>query len=102
MTEPIVTDPELMRNMAAEHDGIAEQIDTARIQAEQVAPAVYTWGPIMSRTKAAVTDVLAQHDQSLREEAAHHRRMAEELRSRAAAFEAADEANATRIRTVLS
>lgn len=97
MTQPITTDPDLMRRIANDHEDIACQIASTRSVAEQIAPAVATWGNIMWRTKAAVTELLARHDQSLLEEAGQHWRMAEQLRAHAAAFEAADDANAAHI-----
>ena len=97
MTQPITTDPDLMRRIANDHDTIAQQIDAARIKADQVMPAVNTLGGIFHRTKAATAKALAVHEQSLLQEAAQHRAMADRLRAHAAAFEAADDANAAHI-----
>ena len=97
MTEPTYISPQLMRDVAGEHESIAQEIDAARARADEVVPAVLTWAPIQYRTKAAVIDVMNRHEQSLREEAIDHRTLADKLRVQATRFEQVDDDNSSRI-----
>jgi len=101
MTEPITASPELMRQVADEHDAIADLLDGARARAAQVQSAVQSWGNIMSQTKQAAAEVMARHDRALQQEAASHRLLAGRLRGHAAGFEQGDTDNAARIGNLL-
>jgi len=100
MTQPAYISPQRMRDIAGDHENIAEGIDDDRGRADEVVPAVLTWAPIQWRTKEAVLQAMDRHERSLREEAAGHRTLADQLRARANGFEQTDAANASRIEGV--
>ena len=99
MIEPVQISPELMRDVAARHDEVAEQIAAARAARDDILAAVATYGPIMHRVKAAVADVLAQRDAALDQHDTTHRNAAAALRAAADNFVNQDELNAKRLLT---
>ena len=56
MTEPITASPELMRQVADEHDAIADLLDGARARAAQVQSAVQSW--VIQRKSRRVSRLL--------------------------------------------
>jgi hypothetical protein len=90
--------PEVMNQVADQHDEVADRIGAARAAGEGIHAAVSSYGPIMHRVKAAVADLLGQRDEALLAHDQTHRRAAEELRRQATGFTAVDETNAERLR----
>ena len=97
-TEPVQVSPQLIRDVANQHEEVAERIAVARAASADVLAAVSGFGPIMYRVKAAVADVLAQRDVALGQHDATHRDAAAALRTAADTFVSQDELNAERLR----
>ena len=91
-------DPRVFHEVAAQHDAVADVVDTARLAGGDIHAAVSSYGPIMHQVKAAVADVLAARDGALQAHVDAHRGAAENLRASAAGYVATDEANAERLR----
>src|SRR5246127_2351739 len=85
MADPVRIDPDVLREVATQHDAVADQISAARAAGDDIYAAVSTYGPIMHEVKAAVADLLAERDAALLEHDAAHRAAAEELRRHARA-----------------
>lgn len=97
-SEPVQVSPQLIRDVANQHEEVADQIALARAAGADILLAVAGFGPIMHRVKAAVADVLAQRDAALDQHDATHRDAATALRAAAANFVSQDELNAERLR----
>jgi hypothetical protein len=98
MTEPIHVDPQVMREVAAHHDEVADTIAAARRAGDDISAAVSSYGPIMHQVKAAVADLLNQRDAALLDHHQTHRNAAEALRREADKFVEQDQINAQRLR----
>ncbi|BBZ15058.1 type VII secretion target [Mycobacterium branderi] len=98
MSEPIQISPQVLREVADQHDDVAEMITQARLAGEVIHAAVSTYGAIMHQVKAAVSDLLAQREQALLEHGETHRAAAAALRREATNYATADEINAERLR----
>ena len=85
MADPVRIDPDVLREVATQHDAVADQISAARAAGDDINAAVSTYGPIMHQVKAAAADVLAERDAALLEHGAAHRAVADELRRHAVA-----------------
>jgi excreted virulence factor EspC (type VII ESX diderm) len=96
MADPVRIDPDVLREVATQHDAVADQISAARTAGEDIYAAVSTCGPIMHRVKVAVADVLAERDAALLEHGAAHRAVADELRRHAVAVSEVEAENVKR------
>jgi hypothetical protein len=96
MADPVRIDPDVLREVATQHDSVADQISAARTAGEDIYAAVSTYGPIMHQVKVAVADVLAERDAALREHGAAHRAVADELRRHAVAVSEVEAENVKR------
>jgi len=67
MADTVRIDPEVLREVATQHDAVADQIGTARDAGDDIYAAVSTYGPIMHQVKAAVAEVLSERDAALLE-----------------------------------
>jgi hypothetical protein len=100
MSEPIRIDPQVMREVAAGHDDIAQIIDGARERGADIAAAVDSLGPIMHQVKAAVADLLVERDSALAEHASRHRAASDQLNRAAHLYVNMDDENTETIRDV--
>jgi hypothetical protein len=101
MTEPVIgVNPEVLRDVANQHEGVADTIAAARSASGDIHAAVASFGPIMHRFKAAVADVLDDRDAALAAHDERHREVASQLRRQANGFEGAEEENVTNLRSV--
>lgn len=100
MTEPIKTNADVMREVAAGHDEVVRHLDAARERGTDIHAAVQGLGPIMHQVKAVVGDLLLDRDDGLAAHTARHRNAADELRRGAALYVEMDEGNATQISQV--
>jgi hypothetical protein len=98
MNDRIQITPAVLREVADQHDEVAERIATAQSAGSEIHAAVASYGPIMHQVKAAAADLLNQRDAALAEHAATHRSAADVLRREAGNFTSADELNAERLR----
>ena len=98
MTEPIQISPQVMRDVANQHDEVADKVAEARLAGEDIHAAVNSYGPIMHQVKAAVADLLGQREAALLAHAETHRSAAAALRREATNFTSQDEINAERLR----
>lgn len=98
MADSIKIDPQVLREVSAQHDEVADQISAARLAGEQIGAAVASYGPIMHEVKAAVAEILAERDAALLNHEQVHRDAADALRAHAAAFAEREAANAERLR----
>ena len=96
MADPVRIDPDVLREVATQHDAVADQISAARAAGDEIDAAVSTYGPIMHQVKAAVADVLAERDAALLEHGAAHRAVADELRRHAVAVSEVEADNVKR------
>ena len=83
MADSVKINPDVLREVAQQHDTVADQIADARRAGENIHAAVQTYGPIMHQVKAAVGDLLAERDQALLAHHAQHRAAADVLRRHA-------------------
>ncbi|MDT5011745.1 MAG: hypothetical protein QOH57_3362 [Mycobacterium sp.] len=90
--------PDVLRQMAAHHDRIADDIAAARSAGQEILSAVATHGPIMHTFKEAVGDVVVRRDAAFAAHEADHRAAAEKLRDAAARFGMQEEINAAELR----
>jgi Excreted virulence factor EspC, type VII ESX diderm len=97
MADSVRIDPDVIRDVARQHDSVADQINAARAAGDDIYAAVSTYGPIMHEVKAAVADLLAERDAALLEHDAAHRAAAEELRRHARAVTDVDADSAKRL-----
>jgi F0F1-type ATP synthase membrane subunit b/b' len=81
--QPIRIDPDVLREVANQHEAVADQISAARRAAEEIQAAVASYGPIMHEVKAAVADLLAEREQALLAHDNKHRAAAAKLREHA-------------------
>ena len=89
--------PDVLRQIAAHHDSIADNIATARSAGRDILAAVATHGPIMHTFKDAVVDAVARRDAAFAAHEADHRAAADKLRDAAARFEEQEDFNAARL-----
>ena len=97
MADSVRINPEVLREVATQHDAVADQISAARTAGDDIYTAVSTYGPIMHEVKAAVADVLAERDAALLEHGSAHRAVADELRRHAAAVSEVEAENVKRL-----
>ncbi|MBV8928779.1 MAG: hypothetical protein JO152_06625 [Mycobacteriaceae bacterium] len=97
MADSIRIDPQVLVEVGAQHDEVADHIAGARAAGVEIAAAVASYGPIMHQVKAAVTDLLAEREAALSDHESIHRSAAEALRTHAAGFAEQDAANADRL-----
>jgi Excreted virulence factor EspC, type VII ESX diderm len=96
--QPIHVSEQVMREVADQHEEVAEKIATARMASPDILAAVNSYGPIMHQVKAATADLLAQRDAALLQHDETHRNAAAGLRREATNFVTQDEINAERLR----
>jgi hypothetical protein len=97
MADSVRIDPDVLRDVARQHDSVADQVIAARAAGDDIYAAVATYGPIMHQVKAAVADLLAERDAALLEHGAAHRAAAEELRRHAGAVTDVEAESAKRL-----
>jgi hypothetical protein len=90
--------PDVLRQIAAHHDSIADHIASARSAGQEILAAVAAHGPIMHTFKEAVGDAVARRDAAFAEHEADHRAAADKLRTAAARFGEQEEINAAELR----
>ncbi len=90
--------PDVLRQIAAHHDSVADDIASARSAGQDILAAVATHGPIMHAFKAAVADVVARRDAAFAAHEADHRAAAGKLRDTADRFGEQEDINAARLR----
>ena len=90
--------PSLLNRVAASHDGVADEIATARSAGSEILASVATHGPIMHQFKAAANDVVARRESAFADHEAAHRAAADNLRSIAKRFADQEEINAAAVR----
>jgi hypothetical protein len=78
--------PDALRQLAAKHDGIADELSLARSAGQDILDTVATHGPIMHTFKNAVGDVVARRDAAFAAHEADHRAAADKLRAAADRF----------------
>lgn len=100
MTEPIKTNADVMREVAAGHDEVVRHLEAARARGTDILAAIDTFGPIMHQVKATVSDLLTDRDDGLAAHSARHRNAGDELRRGAAIYVETDQQNAARITQV--
>lgn len=98
MSEPIRIDPEVLREVAGNHDEVVRVVEAARERGGDIQAAVETLGPIMHEVKAAVSDVLIERDNALAEHASRHRTASEDLQRGAHIYTDVDDQNSQQIR----
>jgi hypothetical protein len=98
MTEPIRIDPEVLLEVAGNHDEVVRVVEAAREGGGDIQAAVETFGPIMHEVKAAVSDVLIDRDNALAEHASRHRNASEDLQCAAHIYTDVDDQNSQQIR----
>src|SRR5689334_22086427 len=89
--------PDVLRQMAAHHDTIADDIASARSASQDILSAVATHGPIMRPFKDAVAEVVTRRDAAFAAHEANHRAAADKLRDAAARFGEQEHINAARL-----
>jgi hypothetical protein len=97
MADSVRIDPDVLREVARQHDSVADQIEAARTAGDDIYTAVSTYGPIMHQVKAAVADLLADRDAALLQHGAAHRAIADELRRHAGAVTDVEAESAKRL-----
>ena len=97
MADSVRIDADVLREVAGQHDTVADQISAARAAGEDIHAAVSSYGPIMHQVKAAVGDLLVDRDAALLEHDAAHRAAAAELRRHADAVTEVEADNAKRL-----
>ena len=90
--------PELLVQVAARHDGVADEIAAARSAGSDILAAVATHGPIMHQCKAAASEVVQRRAAALAGHEAAHRAAADKLRTVAAQFGEQEDVNAAAVR----
>ena len=89
--------PDVLRQLAARHDAIADEIASARSAGQDVLDAVATYGPIMHTFKDAVADVVSRRDTAFATHEDDHRAAADKLRDAANRFDEQEDVNASRL-----
>ena len=89
--------PDVLRQIAARHDAIADEIASARSARQDILSAVATYGPIMHIFKDAVADVVARRDAAFATHEADHRSVADKLRDAANRFGEQEDINASEL-----
>ena len=89
--------PDVLRQLAADHDSIADGIADARSAGRDILAAVATHGPLMRPFKDAVSDVVSRRDAAFAAHEADHRAAAEKLRDAANRFTEQEDINAARL-----
>ena len=89
--------PDVLRQLAARHDAIADEIASARSAGQDVLAAVSTYGPIMHIFKDAVADVVSRRDAAFATHELDHRATADKLREAANRFGEQEDINASRL-----
>lgn len=89
--------PDALRQVAAGHDSVADDIASARSAGQDILAAVATHGPIMRTFKDAVADAVARRDTAFAAHEADHRATADKLRAAADRFGDQEETNAARL-----
>lgn len=89
--------PDVLRQLAAQHDSIADEIASARSAGQEIMASVATHGPIMHAFKDAVADVVDRRDTAFAAHEADHRAAADKLRDAAARFDEQEGINAARL-----
>jgi hypothetical protein len=90
--------PALLNQVAARHEGVADEIAAARSSESDILAAVATHGPIMHQFKAAAHEVVQRRASAFTDHEAAHRSAADQLRSIAAKFGEQEEINAAAVR----
>jgi Excreted virulence factor EspC, type VII ESX diderm len=90
--------PELLIQIAARHESVADEIAAARTAGSDILDAVATHGPIMHQFKAAANEVVQRRAAAFADHEAAHRATADKLRSAAAQFSEQEEINAAAVR----
>jgi Excreted virulence factor EspC, type VII ESX diderm len=90
--------PDLLNQVAARHEGVADEIAVARSAGSDILAAVSTHGPIMHQFKAAANEVVQRRATAFADHEAAHREAADKLRSVAAQFREQEEINAAAVR----
>ncbi len=90
--------PSLLNEVAARHDGVADEIAVARSAGSDILAAVAAHGPVMHQFKAAANDVVQRRDAAFAGHEAAHRAAADNLRSIAVRFSDQEEINAAELR----
>src|SRR3954451_3496354 len=65
--------PSLLNQVAASHDGVADEIAVARSAGSEILASVATHGPIMHQFKTAANDVVQRRDAAFADHEAAHR-----------------------------
>lgn len=89
--------PDVLREIAARHDAIADEIASARSAGQDILAEVATYGPIMHSFKDAVADVVARRDAAFATHEDDHRAAADKLRDAANRFGEQEDVNAARL-----
>jgi hypothetical protein len=100
MTEPIRINPEVLREVAGNHEDVARIVDDARARSADIAAAVESYGPIMHQVKSAVGDLLADRDTALADHSARHRAASDELHRAVHLYRNTDAENAENYRNL--
>lgn len=90
--------PELLDQVAQQHESVADEIAVARKASSEILASVATHGPIMHEFKAAATDVVQRRESAFAGHEAAHRAAAENLRRIARRFADQEEINAAAVR----
>ena len=97
MADSVRIDADVLREVACQHDAVADQISAARAAGEDIHAAVSSFGPILFQVKAAVAELLAERDDALLAHDAAHRAAAAELRRHADAVTEVDAESTKRL-----
>jgi len=89
--------PDVLRQIAARHDAVADEIASARSAGQDILDAVATYGPIMHTFKDAVADVVSRRDAAFATHEDDHRAAADKLRDAANRFSEQEDVNAARL-----
>jgi Excreted virulence factor EspC, type VII ESX diderm len=89
--------PDLLNQVAARHESVADEISAARRAGSDILAAVATHGPIMHQFKAAANEVVQRRAMAFANHEAAHRAAADKLRSAAAQFREQEEINAAAV-----
>jgi len=90
--------PSLLNQVAASHDGVADEIAVARRAGSEILASLATHGPIMHQFKAAAHEVVARRAAAFTDHETAHRSAADRLRSIAAKFGDQEAINAAAVR----
>src|SRR5262249_36619459 len=89
--------PDALRQVAARHDSLADDLASARSAGQDILSAVATHGPIMHAFKDAVAAAVTRRDTAFAAHAADHRAAADKLRAAADRFGDQEDINAARL-----